>query len=207
MYTNKKHMFKLYTHMFGYSEIINLLFSRPDYLLHVREISRLLHQNVTKTSKLLNELIDNGLVKYKESGRSKIVSLNFEEPLLASFVLMSETYKKIKFMETNDIFWEFIKQAEKIDHVYILSIFGSYARGTQTKESDLDILVVTDREYKGGMPSYILPVKIHEIQLEQDLFSNALRKKEALLKEILENHVIIKGLDTFIGNVIEKYGK
>lgn len=200
-------MFKLYTHMFGYSEIINLLFSRPDYLLNVREIARQLHQNVAKTSKLLNELIGAGLVKYQESGRSKIVSLNFEEQLFASFVLMSETYKKIKFMETNGVFGEFIKQVEKLDHVYVLVIFGSYARGTPTKESDLDMLIVTDGEYKGGLPSYILPVKIHEIRMEHDLFSDALIKKEALLKEILENHVIIKGLDMFIGDIIEKYGK
>ncbi len=193
--------------MFGYSEIITLLFSRPSSLLHVREIARILRQNAAKTSKLLSELISIGVIKYKESGRSKIMALNFNEPLLSSFILLSETYKKIKFMEKNDIFKEFIRQVERIDHIHTLSIFGSYARGGQTKESDLDMLVVTDGRCKEDLPSYILPVKIHEIRMEYSIFCDAIEKGEPLLKEVMENHVLIKGLDLFIEKVIEKYGK
>lgn len=194
-------------HIAAYSKIVGLLFSKQASLLHVRAIARALHQNAAVTSKLINELLSEGLVKYTNSGRSKIVKFNPSSPFLSSLLMLNENYKKIEFMDENENILEFIRLSEKLESIKIMIIFGSYAKGTQTKNSDLDVMVVTDEKAAVELPSYVLPIKLHKIQLKYSAFLEALFEHRALLKEIIENHIIIKGQEIFIEKILENYGK
>jgi hypothetical protein len=75
MFIQYIHMINKYKHMFMYLDILNLLFLNYDSLINVREIARKLHLNPATSSLLVKELIDLGLIKYIESGRSKILKL------------------------------------------------------------------------------------------------------------------------------------
>jgi len=100
--------------------------------------------------------------------------------------------KKVQFFieknsEFKELFNYFIKN--KIDCL----IFGSYAKGISGKKSDLDLLVFSAKKF----PEYLCPVKLHVIRLSKLQFESAFKKKEALIKEILKNHIIINGVDYF----------
>ena len=96
---------------------------------------------------------------------------------------------------------------EKIGHFIdgIGVIFGSYAKGTANKESDLDIFVAGDYEKEEikkvsrnlGIEISIkcYPLKTFEKNVNQDI----------LIKEVLKNHIVFKNTELFIQKVL-KYG-
>ncbi|MGF1600965.1 MAG: nucleotidyltransferase family protein [Thermosynechococcaceae cyanobacterium] len=66
-------------------------------------------------------------------------------------------------------------------HITQLGIFGSYVRGEQTDNSDVDILVEFDPDFRFGLFTFC--------QLENDL-SEALGKKvDLVMKDALKPHI------------------
>lgn len=66
-------------------------------------------------------------------------------------------------------------------HVTDLGIFGSYARGEQTEDSDIDVLVGFDSEFRFGLFTFC--------QLE-DYLSEVLGKKvDLVMKDALKPHI------------------
>ncbi len=78
-------------------------------------------------------------------------------------------------------------------------IFGSFARGGETKESDLDLLVIGKKSQKRKLERIcercFVTVK-HPISLrlaEKKEFIAALNKKDAFALQVLQDHVVISG--------------
>ena len=84
-------------------------------------------------------------------------------------------------------------------------IFGSFAELKASRDSDLDLLVVSEKEQK--LPFYLLPYKVHQVNLSEDAFAKAIKEKETLLKEIEENHVILNNHSFYINAIWDYYGK
>ncbi len=189
--------------MFMYLDILNLLFSNYNALINVREVTRKLKLNPATASLLVKELYDRGLIKYAESGRSKILKLNIENSELIDFLSIAETYKKIKFIDQFSFnqFFKILKFDENLD---IVIIFGSYARGDYSKDSDLDLLVIS--KHKEQLPSYVLPIKLHEISMTKETFLENLENGNEVIKEIIKNHITIKGAETFLQTIVKNYG-
>ena len=194
-----------YKHMFMYLDILDLLFSDHHTLINVRDIARKLHLNPATASSLIKELNNIGLIKYIESGRSKILKLNIDDSRLIDFLSMAEVYKKIKFVDKLP-FGQFFKMLESNENLDTVIIFGSYARGDYSKDSDLDLLVISDKNQKEQLPSYILPIQLHDIHMTKEMFLENLKNGNEVVKEIIKSHVIIKGVEGFLQAVIKSYG-
>ena len=86
---------------------------------------------------------------------------------------------------------------EKISQLNIPAlVFGSFAKGTANKDSDLDLLIISSEK---DIPDQLCPYKIHKIIINPKNISNL--KKEALYEEIMKDHVIISGFDLFMTEV------
>ena len=205
MFIQYIHMINKYKHMFMYLDILNLLFLNYDSLINVREIARKLHLNPATSSLLVKELIDLGLIKYIESGRSKILKLNTENAELLDFLSIAEIMKKIRFVEQTP-FKHFFKMLEEDENKDMIAIFGSYARGNYSKDSDLDLIIVSDKNLREELPTYLLPIKIHNIQMTKEMFLENLKAGNEVIKEIVKNHIIIKGVEVFLQEIIKNYG-
>ena len=75
-------------------------------------------------------------------------------------------------------------------------VFGSFAKGTANKDSDLDLLIISSEK---DIPEQLCPYKVHKIFIDQKNIGNL--KKEALYEEIMKDHVIISGFDLFMTEV------
>ena len=87
---------------------------------------------------------------------------------------------------------------------YSLVLFGSYAKGTADKHSDLDIAIITSSEDKEEAERAINTIKrlssieIHSIEFTFKNFIEMLISKENNVgKEIIKNPIIIKGAEQF----------
>lgn len=87
---------------------------------------------------------------------------------------------------------------------FTIIIFGSHVKGTVSKRSDLDILVVTpDKKMESdassaiGSVARISPMGIHDVTLTSGEFSQLLReKKPNVAWEALENRIVPYGAES-----------
>ena len=75
----------------------------------------------------------------------------------------------------------------------MIILFGSYAKGNPKQDSDIDIYLETnDNKIKN---------KIKEINSKLSIKIGKFDAKSLLIKEIIKNHIIIRGLENFYERV------
>ncbi|MDP3484745.1 MAG: nucleotidyltransferase domain-containing protein [Methanobacteriaceae archaeon] len=154
----------------------------PDTELFIREISRRIDENINAVRRELSNLENIGLLVSKNKGNMKyyIVNKDFSiYPELKSIILKTEGVSKVI---KDDLI--------NLGNIELAFIYGSFASGKDTIDSDLDIFLVGD--------------------INEDLLIKELSKlEETLSREI--NYVLfskeelnkrIKEKDPFISNVL-----
>jgi len=162
-------------------EILLFLLKRD---MHGREIAKELKTSLTRVQAILTELRKINVLDYKIEGKNHISFIK-KNLISKSFILNAENYKLAKIInkhpELEPIFQNVIKKSKSS----LILLFGSYAKNTEKKDSDIDIYIETTNQ------------KIKkEIQKIYDLISIKIGKfnpDDLLIKEIIKNHAIIKG--------------
>lgn len=160
--------------------------------IHGRAISKKTNLNQKTVSNILNKLEKANIVKFKFEGKNKIYFLNEFNAHIKEIIKIIEIHKKLKFLEHNKKFTKlFEKLEESTDGIAV--IFGSFASLSQTSKSDLDILII-------GKSQNIENVeKAFNIQINPLITSKKKFDKNTLVaKEIIKNHIILKGVDEFV---------
>jgi len=155
---------------------------------HIRGLARELNTNQTTISRKIKELLDNNVVDYKQEGKNKAFFLK-KTLETKQFVHIVELYKLLETLKQYPklrIIFEKIRQNNKFK---LAILFGSYAKGTANKESDIDIYIDT-KDAKIKEEIALLDTKIRVVIGNYD-------KKNLLIQEIEKNHVVIKGVEEF----------
>ena len=82
-----------------------------------------------------------------------------------------------------------IESITRINKVKLAIIFGSYAKGKATKESDIDLYVET-KDIK-------LKEEIAKINSKLNVKIGLYDRQSLLIKEIERNHLVIKGIEKY----------
>jgi len=168
---------------------------------YLREISKLAKIPLKTTQNLLISLENNNLLKSTIKGKNKYFKLNFENIQTKFFLLQSEIYKTILFLEKYPQLKTFLKSV--ITNAPII-VFGSFAKLTANKNSDLDLLVISEKEPKLSL--HLIP-NVHCINLKEDSFVKAIEGRETLIKEIEGNHIILNNHSFYVNLMWRYYGK
>ena len=137
-----------------------------------------------------------------QQGKNKYFSLNLENIKTKSYLQQAEIYQTDLFMEKYPQFKMFLKSLKIITPIIV---FGSFAKFTTDKDSDLDLLIISKKELK--LPFHLLSFKIHQINLAEKTFLKALDKQEDLIKEIEENHIILNNHSFYVNIMWGHYEK
>ena len=168
-------------------------FSR-DYAgkIYGRDISKKLQMNQKTVSNVLNELEKEHILKFTQEGKNKYYYLNQFYPYIKETIQLIEVQRKINFLEKYNKLKElFLKLEEQSEGILI--VFGSYANFSANEKSDLDVFVIGNIKEVGDLEE-LYNIKINIIKTNKDKFS----KKEHIIKEIIKNHIILKGVESFI---------
>ncbi|MDT7892011.1 MAG: nucleotidyltransferase domain-containing protein [Thermoproteota archaeon] len=92
----------------------------------------------------------------------------------------------------------------------LVILFGSYARGDYTNESDIDVLVVSDNLPLDPRESFAITYnpeypKIMPVAMHTSVFIKKLESGDTFILEILEDGKIICGDEEFIKETLIKY--
>ena len=182
-------------------KILSLFTKGYDKEYYIREVEKLLEVSSRTALVTLAKLEKKGILESKTKGKIKAYSIR-KSTLSREFLLLTEQYKKIQFMDKNQLVKEVLEKAD--DYLQgIVIVFGSYAKGIQKDDSDLDLFIVgtfDEKKIKETGDKYGLDINIKSYPMR--FFEKEIHD-DILLKEIVENHVIIKDAEGFVRRVVK----
>ncbi|KKS53545.1 MAG: polymerase beta domain protein region protein [Parcubacteria group bacterium GW2011_GWA2_42_28] len=121
----------------------------------------------------------------------------------------TENARTAMFLENNFIFKKMAGELAPVFRETPIMLFGSYAKGNYRKESDIDVLIIKDRNEKNIVKSLsefgTRHGKTIQVQrMTQDSFEKGLRDRDTLVLEIVKNHVVLNNSDTIV-NILWRY--
>lgn len=166
--------------------------------LHLREIARKTKTDVNTAYPQLNKLAEMNILSSTMKGKNKEYVLNLDNIITKYYLTMAEIFTAIVYLQKNFVIKKVMTEIEsKVDGPLIL--FGSFVKGGHTKESDIDMFVIGQKNID-KMIFRLKDLVGHEINIKvanQSKFVNGLKNKDPLISEVISNHIILKGADKF----------
>ncbi len=177
-------------------KILNCLGKNLGKAFTMRELSKAVKVPYATFYRTLHKMKD--LVRIKEIGKSKIVSLNTGNPSIKSYLVVSSEEEKKEFLAKHPVISKIAAELKTGD---IVVLFGSYAKGTEKKESDIDFLIINkkgDRSILFSKYEFLFKKKINPIFISKEEFRQMLKEKEDNVgKQALENNIILNDAEGF----------
>ena len=160
----------------GYKKILELLSKET---LHLREIAKKTNLNENSVYRFLNSLLNKNILTSKKIGNMKFFSLNKNKnTFLILTALAIEKQENLHHLRKTAID-TFLKNLPEQPVFTIL--FGSTAKGTYSSESDIDLLLITNKKINTQKPVYEANaqtgIKISVFQMNYLDFLNELKVK------------------------------
>lgn len=161
-------------------------------------ISKKKKLNQKTVSSYLNLLEKEHILKSKIEGKNKLFFLNLNNmEIVKNFIIATEHLRTIEFFKKNILVKEVSEKIKK--HIKGEAvIFGSYAKGIEKEDSDLDILIVG----KCNETEIEKISDIFKLQISLKIYPKI--KKDILIQEVLKNHIIIKNAELFVEGIIDE---
>ena len=148
--------------------------------------------NQKTVSNTLNALEKENILKYSTEGKNKYYFLNKLNPQMKDIFKVVELGRKNIFLERYVKIKELVFELEKRAKGIII-IFGSYSNFTSNQKSDLDVFVIGGiKDSEDLEEKYNFKINIVKSTLEK------FNKTDVFIKEIMKNHIILKGVEDFI---------
>lgn len=177
-------------------KILRFLIENKEKAFSMYELSKvlkidykLIHINVKKLqsegSIAVEDLKSQKRCSFKDSFNEEVFSVENER--------RADSLKKKEFRAIYDYLKEINKQ-------FIVLLFGSHVKGTATKHSDIDLLLISSEEDAKKIEDKIsiLPFKIHLTPISYNSFMNMLKSKEfTVVSEALKNNIILFGIEDY----------
>jgi len=182
--------------------IIRYLIENKNEELNILKISKELRMDYKNIHSTVKRLEKESLVKLESFGQSSRVKLISQiHPLIfeAEYNRRKELLKDKNLAVMLNDFKNTLKSK-----CYMLLIFGSYAKKTQTKNSDIDLMFIVpdgkeelfEKDVHRAAKS--LPLPIHPLVFsEKQFLEMADAKKSNVGQEALKNNIILYGIETY----------
>jgi predicted nucleotidyltransferase len=138
------------------NEVIETIFSKPEYKFHIRELGRITKIHPNTIIKITDKLAKNKIVLKRKHKNLVEVYCNHE----------SESYKRKKqLFNISQIHDSGLLDylIEFYNHPQTIILFGSYSRGEDWSTGDIDIAIVSNKKEKPSLTKFEkkLKRKIH----------------------------------------------
>lgn len=170
-----------------------LLQSNTEY--HIRELARIVHDIPINVQKELKNLQAVGLLTHRKQGNMVLYKLNKDSPI-------AEDLKRI-FLKTESIGKEILSGLYDKEKIRYSLIYGSFAKGTESESSDIDMLMIGSINEDSILKSTQKIEKqigrtINFILWTENEFLQKIHDNIPLIREILKTPVIM-----IVGDEIE----
>jgi len=150
--------------------------------------------------RVVGNLAERKIISSKKLGKTLVYSLIFEkEEVKIAFFFYAKSRLK-EFSENHRIIFNALSKINK-ESSYFLAVFGSYARGNPTKDSDVDVICVSsnkkDDERKIKSLKYETNLDFIPIVIPKTEFRKIKKENEVFWNDLVKFGVIFKGYEMF----------
>lgn len=168
---------------------------------YIREIQRILKISPRTAQLLLEDLEKKDILESVLRGKIKSYRLK-QNPRAKKYLVLTEQYKYLCFTENNILIKEILERLTPSIKGFA-AVFGSYAKNSQKKNSDLDIFVAGSyNEKEVENLSKIFGMDINIICYSLSIFEKKAHN-DYLILEVLKNHIVFVGVELFIQKVLK----
>lgn len=170
----------------------------------INEIIKRIDYSYERVNTALKSLVKKGIVKEKKVGKTLVYSLDLQNLYAESMGFNAYMLgKKIEFIKKHKNVYNAIKEIKENPYVWELILFGSYSKGLETKQSDIDIICIASKkeEVKQFLDSlrHKYNIKFSPIILPLHEFPNIKKDNPELWGDLKMYGIIFKGEDFFYG--------
>ena len=193
--------------MINFLKIINFLGKHysEEYTMH--ELSNILKIPYATFYRQVDMMTSSNckILNIKEIGKSKVVKLNLNHPIIKSHLANSSFDEMQDFLQKNVLIKKLAHEIcnKNLGNDHIILLFGSYAKNKETEKSDIDILVINKKGNNTLSLStfeLLYKKKVNPICLTKKEFQNMLiDKDENIAKQALKDHIILYNQEEFWG--------
>ncbi len=190
-------------------KITDFLFRNPAREFTINEIAGALKEYYSFVHRTVKRLAAEGVIVKKKAGKAYLCSLNPESEKALALIQLGEIEKSGEFFAKNRelklVLDDFLKGVGQRAGIASAVLFGSFAKGSATKGSDIDVLLVgkvsgIDRKVKETYAKY--GREISPLVMGKAEFSK--QRSGTLVSEIISDHYVVYGADRFIRLVFGK---
>ncbi len=180
--------------------ILKLLLDEPDSRFSIRGIARGLSKSYTLVYHNVQDLCKRGVLVKESLPPAQMISLNEQAPL--NVVIDVERKRREAFFEKHRWIALYMKDVLRTAGTpfFVLLVFGSYAKGTQAKDSDLDVLVIASKnDALETVARQYTRVKKNVIIVDVQDFLEMVRNPNVLNvgNEARKHHIILYNAETY----------
>lgn len=175
-------------------EILRFLIENQSDKFSIRKLSRIRKINYKSAYEALKKLENEGVVSLEKFGNSIMCSFNQH---FNHTVFTVEEMRRTSLLKNSD-FRVFYNRLKDIKFQFIVVLFGSYAKGTATKHSDIDLLIITERENEIESAISMIPLNIHPTIIKnKDFIEMARSKNFTVVSEAIKKNIILIGIEDY----------
>ncbi len=169
--------------------LLRLLYTNPEKSFYMQEIGRILGKKPGVFQRTLNGLVEDGLLSSKYRGHARFFQSNVRHPLYPELRKIVE--KTAGVGETLRCLFGRIKG------VKVALLYGSFAKGKERKDSDIDLLVVGNPRTEDQLLKQIPKLeKEFQREINYKLYSDKeyrekRAKRDPFLEEVLADQTIV----------------
>lgn len=175
-------------------KILQFFLENKEEQFSINQIAKALNLNYRIAHTQIKKLEKEKIIQAKIAGKSFQCSLtnNFNEK-----IYLAEYQRREELLKNKD-FKQIIERYSKAKQNYILLLFGSYAKKTSTKHSDIDLLAITENPKEIEDITNLIPKPIHLTTVTYQAFLNMKNSKETTVgNEAIKNNIIFIGIEEY----------
>ena len=114
----------------------------------MNEIAKAINEYYSYVHRTIQSLAREGVIMKEKAGKAHLCSLNVKTEKTVVLIQLSEIEKQVEFYKKNKELKLLLEEfTATLSQPGILSIvlFGSYSKGNATKQSDIDILIISEK--------------------------------------------------------------
>ena len=177
-------------------KILKFLIENKEKNFSINEVAKALKIDYKLIYTNIKKLQEDRIIKVEDLGNTK--RCGFSKLFNTDVFFVENERRKDLFKNKN--FLVIANRLGKINKQFILLLFGSYAKGTETKHSDIDLLLVSDKDSAKIIENKIelIPLKIHLTAVTYEDFVDMLKSKEqTVVTETIKNNLILFGIEDY----------
>ena len=158
------------------------------------------YSSYERNNTYLKSLAQKQIIEEKKAGRTLLYSI-IPDTLISKKAFHAYAFEQVQsFSERHPIITKALKELFK-EGIDIILVFGSYAKGTERKDSDIDILAVSNKKDKverlltSIKRKYGLP--LHAIIVPMVEFGKIKSENKELWDSLVMHGILFKGYEVF----------